>query len=106
MAFCDCASGAAQRRTNQTGAAAAITRTFARGEHVALVMAEGPGRGKAAIFIDGTHVETVDTFAAANTNRIIEWDMAMSKGTHTIRVVNQGTAGRTRIDLDAILTTS
>jgi len=106
VGFCDCASGGTQRASSQPGAAATVSRTFARGEHLALVMAEGPGRGKAAIYLDGVLTKTIDTYAATNINRIIQWDTKLSAGSHTIRVVNQATAGRPRIDLDAILTTS
>ena len=49
-------------------------------------MAKGPARGKFDVYVDGTKRATVDTYAAANTNRLIVWDMSMSAGKHTVRV--------------------
>jgi hypothetical protein len=101
---CTCASGGTQKGSRSAGAAVTITRTFEAGSHLALVMAEGPGRGKATVTIDGTKVGTVDTYAAgSNRNRIIVFDHAMTTGKHTVRLVNSGTAGHPRVDLDAIL---
>lgn len=85
------------------GARATFSRTYTQGDQVALVMAEGPGRGKAGIRVDGKWVMTIDTFASVNTNRIVAFGQGMTAGLHTIAIVNQGTSGRPRIDLDAIL---
>jgi hypothetical protein len=72
--------------------------------HVALVMAKGPGRGKASLYFDGFYVKTIDTYAPANINRIVMWDKELT-GTakHTIRIVNQATSGHPRIDIDAYI---
>jgi hypothetical protein len=72
--------------------------------HVALVMAKGPGRGKASIYFDGVYVKTIDTYAPANINRVVMWDKELG-GTrnHTIKVVNQATSGHPRIDIDAYI---
>jgi len=74
------------------------------GAHVALIMAKGPARGKAAIYFDGHYVKTIDTYAPANINRIVMWDKEL-QGTsnHTIKIVNLATPGRPRIDIDAYL---
>ena len=89
--------------TTMSGARATFTRTYEAGDQVALVMAEGPGRGKAGIRVDGKWVMTVDTFASVNTNRIVVFAQGMTAGVHTIAIVNQGTSSRPRIDLDAVL---
>ena len=73
------------------------------GDQVALVMALGPGRGRASIRIDGTWLTNIDTFAAVNTNRVVVF-RRMPAGTHTLTIVNQATPGRPRIDLDAVMT--
>ena len=71
-------------------------------KHVALVMAKGPARGKASIYLDGKYIKTIDTYAASNTNRVVMWDTEVAgTGNHTIKVVNQATSGRPRIDVDA-----
>ena len=100
---CACASNGRQIRTSQLGA----TATFSAGPgEVGLVMAKGPGRGQADIFVDGVRVSTVDTRAATNANRIIVWTRTLGSGTHTIRIRNLATVGRPRIDLDAYLLSS
>ncbi len=104
LGSCACASGGTQRATNRAGAAVEFTRSFAEGDHVALVMATGPGRGRAGVYVDGELVRNVDTFAAGgNVNRIVVFDRALSAGDHTIRLVNRATAGHPRIDLDAVV---
>ena len=101
---CTCASGGTQRFTSQAGASVSFTRSYEAGSHFALVMAKGPGRGSAAVYVDGTQVGTVNTNAAgANQNRIIVLDRVMAGGQHTIKVVNKATAGHPRIDVDAFL---
>jgi hypothetical protein len=85
------------------GARVTFTRTFTGSDQVALVMSTGPGRGKASIRMDGKWVMNIDTFASVNTNRVVVYASAMSAGPHTLAIVNHGTPGRSRIDLDAIL---
>jgi hypothetical protein len=102
-AHCTCFLAAHTAFTSAAGARATFTRTYARGDQVALVMATGPGRGAASIRIDGSWVTNVDTYAASNTNRVVVFQRRMSAGTHTISIVNHATPGRPRIDLDAVL---
>lgn len=101
---CACASGGTMRTTSAKNASFTFTRVYERDDHVALVMAKGPKRGKFDVFVDGTKTATVDTYAAANTNRVIVYDKWMPAGSHTVRVVNLATKNRPRIDLDAVLT--
>jgi len=67
--------------------------------------ADQPRPGKAAIYVNGTKVATVDLYSAtAQAQRVVwvgSWTTATSR-TVTIRVA--GTAGRPRIDLDALAT--
>lgn len=102
---CACAMGDTMLRTRTRGAAlSTVVNAHGRSQNVALVMAEGPRRGKAAVFLDGRLLTTVDTFATSNSNRVIVWQTTIT-GTadHTIRVENLATHNRTRIDVDAIL---
>ncbi|MEQ6902507.1 hypothetical protein [Nocardioides sp. YIM 152588] len=101
---CACASGAAMRRTRARGASVTFTRTYERDDHVALVMAKGPRRGAADVYVDGVKRATVRTHAAKVRNRVVVFDRWMPAGTHTVRVVNRATRGHPRIDLDAVLT--
>jgi hypothetical protein len=52
----------------------------------------------------GANVTTVDSYASTNTNRVVMWDKGLlGIADHTIKVVNLGSAGRPRIDVDAYL---
>lgn len=101
--YCECAMGDSMLRTKKKGAS--LTASVSAGEyskHFALIMAKGPARGKAAIYLDGTRVKTVDTYAPENSNRIVIWDVELSGSAgHEIKVVNLATPGRARIDVDA-----
>jgi hypothetical protein len=81
-----------------------FTKEFADGQHVAVVMAEGPGRGSADVSVDGTVVGTVDTRAAVNDNRLVVFDWKMTAGVHSVTVANSATPGHPRIDIDAFMT--
>ena len=102
-------SGGTTQKTTQSGASATLhINTEPYGYDVdygvGLVMAKAPDRGKAAIFVDGLRVATVDTRAASKLNRTVVWRSAFDgRGWHTVRVVNLATAGRTRIDIDAFV---
>lgn len=105
---CTCAIGDSMLRTS-TKQASLNTVVNAEGgtKHVALVMAKGPARGRASVYYDGTYVTTIDTYASANTNRIVMWEKELTgSADHTITVVNQATSGRPRIDIDAYVQSS
>ena len=102
---CVCAIGDSMLRTSTKNASlSTVVNGQGRKEHVALVMAKGPARGKAAIYFDGNLATTVDTYAEKNTNRVVMWDRELTgTGNHTVKVVNLATPGRPRIDIDAYL---
>jgi subtilisin family serine protease len=80
-----------------------IARTFT-GRGVSLVLPEGPTRGRAQVWVDGVLVKTIDTyrssFAARHVMFTRTWE---SPGTHTVQLVVLGTAGRARVDFDALV---
>jgi hypothetical protein len=85
-----------------TSAGAAAQYTFT-GRGIAWVTTRGPDRGAVKVYLDGTLVATVDTRASALGFRYVAWSRTWgSSGTHTLRLVAVGTAGRPRFDLDAI----
>jgi hypothetical protein len=102
-------SGGTTQKTTQSGAAATVhIDTYPYGYKVdyglGLVMAKAPDRGKAAVFLDGVRVATVDTYAASKVNRTVVWRSALAGNTvHTLKVVNLATSGRPRIDVDAFV---
>jgi hypothetical protein len=100
---CACWSGDKARKTTQAGAWVKLTRTWTAQETIGLVMEKAPNRGKVRIYVDGTLKATVDTHSATTVHRVIVWKWRFGAGTHVVKVVNVGTAGRPRIDLDAVL---
>ncbi len=102
---CTCAIGDSMLRTSTKNASlSTVVNGAGTNKHVALIMAKGPARGKAAIYYDGAYVTTVDTYAPVNTNRVVMWDKGLhGTANHTIKVVNLATTGRSRIDVDAYI---
>jgi hypothetical protein len=93
-------SGGSLRYATAAGASASLT-TSARG--LAFVTTRGPNRGVVRIYVDGVLKATVDLFAPTYQYRYVAYAIGWgSLGTHTIRIVGEGTLGRPRIDLDAI----
>jgi len=105
--MCACWSRGAVQRTSQQGATASISYSLASyeaGAPVALVMEKAPDRGKFTLRIDGISRGTIDTSAPSATHRIIVWTGSIpGAGSHVIKLVNQATPGRPRIDFDAVL---
>ena len=97
------ASGDALRSTTQAGAKVTVSQAFQQGQRVALVMPKGPQRGAVAVYVDGVHRATVDTYAASVADRSIVWTGRMQAGKHTVTVENLATAGRPRVDVDAFI---
>ena len=95
------ASGGQIALTSATSASASFTFT---GRNVAWLASRGTNRGKASIYLDGTYKGTVDLYAASTAARSVAasytWPTA---GTHTIKVVAQGTSGRPKVDVDAFV---
>ena len=94
-------SGGTTRYSTRAGASAKLTFT---GRGIAVVMPRGPTRGAVRVYLDGTLVTTVSTWASELQGRRIVWSRAFTaSGTHTITLVVVGTSGRPRVDLDAVL---
>ncbi len=102
-------AGGTTRKTTQKKAAARFTVTVPsttaslNTSALALVMAKGPDRGKAQVWLDGVKVATINTNSATKINRTVVWRVDVAPGAHTLRVVNLATAGHARIDIDAFI---
>jgi hypothetical protein len=74
---------------------------------LAWITTVGPTHGSARIFVDGRQVATVSTHAATVGFRRVKFARAWWGGpadpVHTIRIVNAGTAGHSRVDVDGFL---
>lgn len=70
---------------------------------VGLIVNKGPDRGKAKIFMDGKYIKTVDAYSErVRPRRQIFYRSFEKQGTHFLKVVNEGTPGRSRFDIDAV----
>lgn len=69
-----------------------------------LVMHKGPGRGRFQVYVDDVLKSTIDTYAPTNAPRMVVWQAGLTSHAQKVRLVNLATAGRPRIDLDAVLT--
>ena len=99
------ASGGSVRSASAAGAKATFTFT---GQAVSWVAQMGPNRGKAAVFLDGTRVSTVDLYSArARTRRMVFAAALGSEGTHTLQIRVLGTRNPastgTKVDIDAFV---
>jgi mannan endo-1,4-beta-mannosidase len=85
-----------------TKSGASVTYRFS-GRSVALIGTRSPKRGKAKIYLDGKHVATVDGYAKkASYRRVLFTKTWKTSGKHNLTIVNEGTPGRRRFDVDAI----
>ena len=66
------------------------------------VSAKGPTHGSAAIYINGIYQKTVSTYASALkiSRSFGRRNSSFAKTSHVIKIVNLGTAGHARIDLE------
>ena len=88
--------------TSQPGAS--FTMTGLQPGPLALVSTQRLNRGRVDVYVDGRFRATVDT-GLAKQDRSVVWQIILKPGTtHTLEVVNQGTPGRARFDVDAVFT--
>ncbi len=84
-------------------AGARATFTFS-GYAVSWVAARGPHRGRADVYVDGHLARRIDLHAATPQARSIAFARRWAdNGMHTIEIVNLGTAGHPRVDVDAFI---
>jgi subtilisin len=87
-----------------TGMAGARVRHSFTGRQIAWVSSVGPKLGRAAVYIDGALVSTVDLYSATTRMRRIVFTRSWATtGIHTIEVRVLGTSGRPRVDIDAFV---
>lgn len=86
---------------HETGTAGRAVSLEFRGRAVAWIAERGATFGKARVYVDGKYIKTVDTGLATNLPRRLVFRMAWpTVGTHKIRIVALGTAGRPTISVD------
>ena len=85
-----------------TRAAGATATLQFGGTSVAWIGPAGPGRGRSAVYLDGTLVATVDQYASSFVARRILFARNVASGTHTLVIKALGTSGRPMVALDGI----
>ena len=84
-------------------AGASVSYTFV-GRQVVWMAPKSKTRGSARVYIDGVYRATVSLYSVTTRNRQLVYSYAWAgNGTHTIKLVVAGTAGRPRVDLDAFV---
>jgi hypothetical protein len=86
--------------TSSAAAGASVSYTFS-GRGIAVVAQRDPTFGQFRVYVDGALIVTGDAFGAIHAERQVVFLRAVSYGTHTIKVVVVGTAGRPTIAIDA-----
>jgi GH25 family lysozyme M1 (1,4-beta-N-acetylmuramidase) len=95
------ASGGSLKYSTARGAVATFSFT---GSSMAWVAAKGPTRGSATVYVDGVYIRTVSLYAKSGQSRAVVF--AINWGTnaaHKVEIVNAGTTGHSRVDVDAFL---
>jgi GH25 family lysozyme M1 (1,4-beta-N-acetylmuramidase) len=95
------ASGGSMRYGQFAGASATYTFT---GSSIAWVSSRGPDRGSAKVYVDGVYAKTISLYTSGRSYRYVAFARNFgATGSHTIRIVVEGTHGHPRVDVDAFL---
>ena len=95
--------GGSVQRSTALGADATITFT---GRNLALVATKGPAYGSVDVYVDGAFWKTVKCTGPVLTKRVIIFrysTLLLTNSTHTVRFVNDATAGHPQIDIDGFI---
>ncbi|MGW2782264.1 N-acetylmuramoyl-L-alanine amidase [Streptomyces populi] len=88
---------------SSTAKNASLTWTFT-GRSAAWVVSRASGSGQADVYVDGVKVTTVDMKSATTVYRTVQWTKTWSAGgTHTVKIVVTGTAGRPTVTTDGLV---
>jgi hypothetical protein len=90
-----------------TDAGAAVTYECGYCRSIEWVTTTGPTHGAASVYIDGALVADVSTHASSTHYRtaVFHYELPSLATFSTIRIVNDGTARHSRVDLDAFVVT-
>ena len=91
-------SGGSERTT--TAANASVSYTFT-GRAIAVLASRDPTSGQFKVVIDGAYVVTTETMASSHVDRAVVFSRTLTYGTHTIKLIAVGTAGRPTVAIDA-----
>lgn len=98
---CQCFSGGHTLYSTTKGNNATFKFT---GNLVQFVSEKSPTRGSVKVYMDGTYKATVNNYRTFTRNAIIVWQESFATvGEHTLKIVNLGTSGHPRIDVDTFV---
>ena len=98
----DSASDAALAYSTADGARASFSFT---GHSVSWVAVRGAARGKAAVYVDGKFAARIDLHSSTRKAKQVVFARSFADGgSHHMSIVNLGTAGHSRVDLDVLVT--
>lgn len=101
IAKCSCFSGGTDKYTTVKGSNAQFTFT---GKLIQFVSEQSVVRGSFKVYIDGVFQATVSDYSTTTRNAVVVWQHSFTKSaTHTLKIVNVGTSGHNRIDVDAFI---
>lgn len=91
-------SGGSARTASTAGATATLAFT---GRAFSIVVSRDPAYGQVKVYLDGTYLATLDTAAASHLDRTVAYVRGVGWGSHTVKLVVVGTAGRPQVVVDA-----
>jgi hypothetical protein len=94
-------AGTGFRYSSARGATASIAVV---GRSFAWVAPVNQRSGKAAVYVDGRYVATVNLYSRVSVSRRVVYAIAFpGRGAHTFTIRNLGTPGHARVSLDALI---
>jgi serine protease len=98
---CACYSGGTDKYSTAAGRSASFVFT---GNVIKFVSERGPTRGSFRVYIDGVLKTTLSNYSTVTQGAVIVWRKSFaSVGKHTLKIVNVGTSGHPRVDVDAFV---
>ena len=94
------ASGGSYRRTSTAGRSVSFTFT---GRSIAVMAYKSAAVGSVKVYLDGVYKTTISEHATSTLWRRVVYALAVTSGSHTIKLVCSGTGAHPKIDLDAFL---
>jgi len=88
------------KATRTRGASVSFKRY---GKQFRLLVTTGKGRSRAKVYVDGAYARTIDTYGASTKHRQLLFLRSYTTAkTHTIKIVNAATSGRTLLQVDGL----
>ncbi len=81
-----------------------IVYKFPNTKGIGFITTKRPNRGRAKIYLNGKYITTIDAHKSSEKARQLIFYRGFSKkGTQYLKIVNLGTPGRARFDIDGVV---